>query len=139
MDVAASEFYSEKGKTYGLNFKEDSTVFEDSRFIDLSQRKLHFTNMDDYTSDKLTIWVLEDYMFYVISADHPEFNNKDKILVLHFLCESQAKLDCSGGYIMLLRGDVDQKKFDGETSYNIMLTMKLDVIFWGCSEGSTNI
>jgi hypothetical protein len=53
----------------------------------------------------------------------------DIVMKLQFSVNHKQRLDCSGGYIMLLGGDVDQKKFDGETSYNIMLTMKLDVIY----------
>ncbi|KAJ6683123.1 CALRETICULIN-2, partial [Salix koriyanagi] len=30
------------------------------------------------------------------------------------------KLDCGGGYMKLLSGEVDQKKFGGDTSYSIM-------------------
>jgi len=31
------------------------------------------------------------------------------------------KLNCGGGYMKLLNGDVDQKKFGGDTPYSIML------------------
>uniref|UniRef100_A0A9I9CIM6 Calreticulin n=1 Tax=Cucumis melo TaxID=3656 RepID=A0A9I9CIM6_CUCME len=62
----------------------------------------------------------EDYRFYAISAEFPEFSNKDNILVFQFSVKHEQKLDCGGGYMKLLSGDVDQKKFGGETPYSIM-------------------
>lgn len=59
----------------------------------------------------------EDYRFYAISAKYPEFSSKDKTLVLQFSVKHEQKLDCGGGYVKLLGGDVDQKKFGGETPY----------------------
>jgi hypothetical protein len=59
----------------------------------------------------------EDYRFYAISAEYPEFSNKDKTLVLQFSVKHEQKLDCGGGYVKLLGGDVDQKKFGGDTTY----------------------
>ncbi|RID56415.1 hypothetical protein BRARA_G03614 [Brassica rapa] len=54
--------------------------------------------------------------FYSISADFPEFSNKDKTLVfLLFSVKHEQKLDCGGGYMKLLIGHVDQKKFGGDT------------------------
>ncbi|KVH99491.1 Calreticulin, partial [Cynara cardunculus var. scolymus] len=51
----------------------------------------------------------EDYRFYAISAEYPEFSNKDKTLVFQFSVKHEQKLDCGGGYMKLLSGDVDQK------------------------------
>ncbi|CAK9315019.1 unnamed protein product [Citrullus colocynthis] len=62
----------------------------------------------------------EDYRFYAISAEFPEFSNKDNILVFQFSVKHEQKLDCGGGYMKLLSGEVDQKKFGGETPYSIM-------------------
>ena len=59
----------------------------------------------------------EDYRFYAISAEFPEFSNKDKTLVFQFSVKHEQKLDCGGGYMKLLSGDVDQKKFGGDTPY----------------------
>lgn len=59
----------------------------------------------------------EDYRFYAISAEFPEFSNKDKTLVFQFSVKHEQKLDCGGGYMKLLSGGVDQKKFGGETPY----------------------
>ncbi|XP_074311709.1 calreticulin [Silene latifolia] len=62
----------------------------------------------------------EDYRFYAISAEYPEFSNKDKTLVFQFSVKHEQKLDCGGGYMKLLSGDIDQKKFGGDTPYSIM-------------------
>merc|ERR1711915_927862 len=61
-----------------------------------------------------------DARFFAISAEFPEFNNKDKTLVLQFSVKHEQKLDCGGEYVKLLSGDVDQKKFGGDTPYSIM-------------------
>ncbi|KAK8962758.1 Calreticulin-2 [Platanthera guangdongensis] len=61
-----------------------------------------------------------DYRFFAISAQFPEFSNKEKTLVFQFSVKHEQKLDCGGGYMKLLSGDVDQKKFSGETPYSIM-------------------
>ncbi|KAL9234955.1 hypothetical protein vseg_009764 [Gypsophila vaccaria] len=62
----------------------------------------------------------EDYRFYAISAEYPEFSNKDKTLVFQFSVKHEQKLDCGGGYMKLLSGDIDQKKFGGDSPYSIM-------------------
>ena len=64
-----------------------------------------FLNLD------VGIQTSEDYRFYAISAEYPEFSNMEKTLVLQFTVKHEEKLVCSGGYIKLLGGDVDQKKF----------------------------
>ncbi|KAG6384578.1 hypothetical protein SASPL_155598 [Salvia splendens] len=81
----------------------------------------------NYTSGKWSgdandkgIQTSEDYRFYAISAEFPEFSNKDKTLVFQFSVKHEQKLDCGGGYMKLLSGDVDQKKFGGDTPYSIM-------------------
>ncbi|XP_052145965.1 calreticulin-like [Oryza glaberrima] len=71
-------------------------------------------------ADDKGIQTSEDYRFYAISAKYPEFSSKDKTLVLQFSVKHEQKLDCGGGYVKLLGGDVDQKKFGGETPYSIM-------------------
>lgn len=61
----------------------------------------------------------EDYRFYAISAEFPEFSNKDKTLVFQFSVKHEQKLDCGGGYMKLLSDEVDQKKFGGDTPYRL--------------------
>ncbi|CAN0897238.1 CRT1 [Linum grandiflorum] len=81
----------------------------------------------NYTSGKWNgdandkgIQTSEDYRFYAISAEYPELSNKDKTLVFQFSVKHEQKLDCGGGYMKLLSGDVDQTKFGGDTPYSIM-------------------
>ncbi|CAN6469116.1 unnamed protein product [Victoria cruziana] len=81
----------------------------------------------NYTSGKWNgdsndkgIQTSEDYRFFAISAAIPEFSNKDKTLVFQFSVKHEQKLDCGGGYMKLLSGEVDQKKFGGDTPYSIM-------------------
>ncbi|KAM7496891.1 hypothetical protein LguiA_021305 [Lonicera macranthoides] len=61
----------------------------------------------------------EDYRFYAISAQFPKFSNKDKTLVFQFSIKHEHKLDCGGGYMKLLGGEVDQKIFGGDTPYRV--------------------
>ncbi|KAL5994742.1 Calnexin-like [Asimina triloba] len=68
----------------------------------------------NHTSGKWTgdvndkgIQTIEDYRFYAISAEFPEFSNKDKPLVFQFSVKHEQKLDCGGGYMKLLSGEVD--------------------------------
>ncbi|PKI37731.1 hypothetical protein CRG98_041882 [Punica granatum] len=81
----------------------------------------------NYTSGKWNgdpndkgIQTSEDYRFYAISAEYPEFSNKDKTLVFQFSVKHEQQLDCGGGYMKLLSREVDQKKFGGDTPYSIM-------------------
>ncbi|XVF29203.1 hypothetical protein REPUB_Repub15cG0100300 [Reevesia pubescens] len=70
--------------------------------------------------NKKGIQTSEDYKFYAISVEFPEVNNKDNTLVFQFSVKREQKLDYDGGYKKLLSGDIDQKKFGGDTPYNIM-------------------
>ena len=71
----------------------------------------------------------EDYRFYAISAEFPEFSNKDKTLVFQFSVKHEQKLDCGGGYMKLLSGEVDQKKFGGDTPYRLQEATLLGYTF----------
>ncbi|GMI85038.1 calreticulin 1a, calreticulin 1 [Hibiscus trionum] len=62
----------------------------------------------------------EDHRFYAISAKFREVNNKGKTLVFQFSVKHEQKLDCGGGYMKLISGDIDQKEFGGDTPYSIM-------------------
>jgi calreticulin len=63
----------------------------------------------------------QDARFYQISAEFPEFSNKNKDLILQYSVKHEQKIDCGGGYIKILPAEgVDQKTFNGETPYNIM-------------------
>ena len=65
----------------------------------------------------LGIQTSPDSRFFAISAEFPEFSNKGKNLVLQFSVKHEQDLDCGGGYIKLLSGDVDQSSFGGDTPY----------------------
>ena len=65
----------------------------------------------------------EDMRFYGLSAKMPTAaTTVDKPLVVQFTVKHEEKeyAFCGGGYIKLLPGDVDQKKFGGDTDYSIM-------------------
>lgn len=39
--------------------------------------------------------------------------------MFQFSVKHEQKLDCGGGYMKLLSGEVDQKKFGGDTPYRL--------------------
>lgn len=61
-----------------------------------------------------------DSRYYAISAQIPEFNNKGKTLVLQYQVKHEQNIECGGGYVKLMSGQVDQKTFGGDTPYSIM-------------------
>ncbi|KAL2613008.1 hypothetical protein R1flu_024700 [Riccia fluitans] len=62
-----------------------------------------------------------DARFFAISAKFPqEFSNKGKTLVLQYSVKHEQKIECGGGYVKLMSGYVNQKKFSGDTPYSIM-------------------
>jgi len=112
-------------KTY---FKESFTEGWKDRWVesdwktDSSRGKFGWTAgnyYNDETNDK-GLQTSEDYRFYTISSEFPEFTNKDKTLVLQYTVKNEHKVDCSGQYLKLLPAGLDQKQFNGESPYNIM-------------------
>lgn len=91
---------------------------------------------NDAEADK-GLQTTEDYRFYTISADHEDFSNKGKTLVIQYSLKNPQKLDCGGGYLKLYPAGVDRKSLNGDTKYNIMFgpdicgttTRKVHVIF----------
>eukprot|EP00897_Mesotaenium_endlicherianum_P009005 jgi/Mesen1/8132/ME000437S07228 len=74
----------------------------------------------DAEADK-GIQTTPDARFYSISAKlAEEVDNKGKDLVLQFQVKHEQKIDCGGGYIKLIPGDIDQKLFGGDTEYSLM-------------------
>lgn len=61
-----------------------------------------------------------DARFFAISSKIEDFDNKDKDLVFQFQVKHEQDLDCGGGYLKLMEGEVDQKNFGGDTPYSIM-------------------
>jgi calreticulin len=62
----------------------------------------------------------QDARFYQISAEMPEFSNKDKPLILQYSVKHEQNIDCGGGYIKLLPAGLNQPDFSGDSDYNIM-------------------
>lgn len=58
-----------------------------------------------------------DARHFAISAKIPEFSNKNRTLVLQYSIRLEQDIECGGGYIKLLSGYVNQKKFGGDTPY----------------------
>lgn len=58
-----------------------------------------------------------DARHYAISAKIPEFSNKNRTLVVQYSFRLEQDIECGGGYIKLLSGYVNQKKFGGDTPY----------------------
>jgi calreticulin len=78
-----------------------------------------------------------DARFFALSTKFPEpFSNKGRTLVLQYTVKHEQKIECGGGYVKLMSGYVNQKKFSGDTPYSIMFgpdicgtqTKKLHVI-----------
>ncbi|GAU49293.1 hypothetical protein TSUD_89180 [Trifolium subterraneum] len=77
-----------------------------------------------------------DAKHFAISAKIPELTNKNRTLVVQYSIKFEQDIECGGGYIKLLSGYVNQKKFGGDTPYSLMFgpdlcgtqTKKLHVI-----------
>ncbi|TKY65333.1 Calreticulin-3 protein [Spatholobus suberectus] len=86
--------------------------------------------------DDKGIQTSSDAKHFAISAKIPEFSNKNRTLVLQYSVKFEQEIECGGGYIKLLSGFVNQKKFGGDTPYSLMFgpdlcgtdTKKLHVI-----------
>ncbi|BBN17635.1 calreticulin [Marchantia polymorpha subsp. ruderalis] len=62
-----------------------------------------------------------DARFFAISTKFPqEFSNKGRTLVLQYSVKHEQKIECGGGYVKLMSGYVNQRKFSGDTPYSIM-------------------
>lgn len=67
--------------------------------------------------DVAGIQTYNDAKHFAISAKIPEFSNKNKTLVVQYSIKFEQDIECGGGYIKLLSGYVNQKKFGGDTPY----------------------
>ena len=61
-----------------------------------------------------------DAKHFAISAKIPELSNKNRTLVLQYSIKFEQEIECGGGYIKLLSGFVNQKKFGGDTPYRFV-------------------
>ena len=66
-----------------------------------------------------------DARFFAISSKTEAFDNANKDLVLQFQVKHEQDLDCGGGYVKLLPGEVDQKTFGGDTPYRYVFKVLL--------------
>ncbi|KAH8484324.1 hypothetical protein Peur_063443 [Populus x canadensis] len=87
--------------------------------------------------DDKGIQTYNDAKHFAISAKiTPEFSNQNRTLVVQYSIKFEQDIECGGGYIKLLSGYVNQKKFGGDTPYSFMFgpdicgtqTKKLHVI-----------
>ncbi|KAK6102694.1 Calreticulin family protein [Brugia pahangi] len=89
--------------------------------------------------EDLGLTTTEDVKNYAISAKFPKFSNKDKLLIVQYATKrfTLPDDDCGGLYIKLMKSNLDQKQFNGETPYEIMFgpdicgkyTRKIHAIF----------
>ncbi|XWS58918.1 hypothetical protein CRYUN_Cryun08bG0075500 [Craigia yunnanensis] len=75
----------------------------------------------------LSIQTSGDAKHFAISVKIPEFTNKNRTLVLQYSLRFEQDIECGGGYIKLLSGFFNQKKFGGDTPYSTQ-TKRLHVI-----------
>ena len=70
-----------------------------------------------------------DAKHFAISAKIPEFSNKNRTLVIQYSIKFEQDIECGGGYIKLLSGFVNQKKFGGDTPYRFVAYSTLFTLF----------
>jgi calreticulin len=80
----------------------------------------HGKHYNDAAKDK-GLRTTQDARFYQISVelDKP-FSNEGKDLVVQYSVKHEQRIDCGGAYIKLLPSGLDQEKFNGDSTYNIM-------------------
>ncbi|KAK2983304.1 hypothetical protein RJ640_011627 [Escallonia rubra] len=74
-------------------------------------------SVEDLHQPLKEIQTSSDAKHFAISAKIPEFNNKDRTLVLLYSIKIEQDIECGGAYLKLLSGFVNQKKFGGDTPY----------------------
>ncbi|XP_044983721.1 calreticulin-3-like [Hordeum vulgare subsp. vulgare] len=62
-----------------------------------------------------------DDRHFAISAKIPEFSNKGRTLVVQYSIKFEQENECGGGYIKLMSGYVNQKKYSGDTPYSLLV------------------
>jgi len=126
-------------------FKEDFEKGWENRWVESDNKKNEGTagvwkwTAGKYSADENDkgIQTGEDYRFYQISSEFPDFSNKGKDLVIQFTVKHEQNIDCGGGYIKVLPAGLNQKEFNGDSDYNIMFgpdicgpsTRRVHVIF----------
>ncbi|RWV96425.1 hypothetical protein GW17_00040864 [Ensete ventricosum] len=80
-------------------------------FLQLSASEIFFEERFDGIQTHM------DARHFAISAKFPEFSNKNRTLVVQYSIRFEQDIECGGGYIKLLSGYVNQKKFGGDSPY----------------------
>uniref|UniRef100_A0A915PUF6 Calreticulin n=1 Tax=Setaria digitata TaxID=48799 RepID=A0A915PUF6_9BILA len=72
--------------------------------------------------EDLGLTTTEDFKHYAISAKFPKFSNKDKPLIIQYATKrfTLPEEDCGGLYIKIMKSEIDQKDFNGDTPYHVM-------------------
>lgn len=70
-----------------------------------------------------------DARHFAISAKIPEFSNKGRTLVVQYSIKFEQEIECGGGYIKLMSGYVNQKKYSGDTPYRYVIAYFCPVEF----------
>jgi len=120
----------------GLAFTSGKVYFSETFSADWESRWVKSKNKESEGSQGVWGWTAgkhfndeeedkglqtsQDARFYQISAEFPDFSNKDKTLVLQYSAKHEQKIDCGGGYIKILPPGIDQTDFHGDSPYNIM-------------------
>lgn len=96
---------------------------------------LFFSDSPYYTIYYRTCAGLQTYndaKHYAISSKFPEFSNKNRTLVVQYSIKFEQDIECGGGYIKLLSGYVNQKRFGGDTPYRYAIYLSSDFILLFC-------
>uniref|UniRef100_A0A0N4Z451 Calreticulin n=1 Tax=Parastrongyloides trichosuri TaxID=131310 RepID=A0A0N4Z451_PARTI len=113
--VSAEIYFKEEfDKTYDKRWVQSKHKDDYGKF-ELSAGKF----FDDEKRDT-GLKTTQDAKFYDIAAKFKKFTNKGKTLVIQFTAKHEQGIDCGGGYLKVLKSDVDLEKFHGETDYVIM-------------------
>ncbi|KAI5006902.1 hypothetical protein ZWY2020_042114, partial [Hordeum vulgare] len=67
-----------------------------------------------------SIQTMIDARHFAISAKIPEFSNKGRTLVVQYSIKFEQEIECGGGYIKVMSGYVNQKKYSGDTPYRYL-------------------
>jgi len=104
---------------------------------DLGQFKLSAGKFFNDEVEDQGMQTSQDARFYASSAPFStEMDNQDKPLVVQFSVKHEQTIDCGGGYLKVLPAGLNQKTFNGDSTYAIMFgpdicgyTKKIHAIF----------
>ncbi|KAJ6833648.1 calreticulin-3-like [Iris pallida] len=113
-EIIFEERFEEVGRADGSN-QTGKGVKEKLVLLSTQQENILETQMT-----KACIQTYPDAKHYAISAKIPEFSNKGRTLVVQYSIKFEQDIECGGGYIKLMSGYVNQKKFGGDTPYSLM-------------------